>query len=143
MKVKIVKNNPFKLPAYETKGSAGVDLQAYVEEPIVLKPLGRALVPTGIFIELPEGYEAQVRARSGLAIKHGISLVNGIGTIDSDYRGEIKVILINLGDKEFTINSGDRIAQMVFIRHEQADFELVEELGDTERGAGGFGHTGV
>ncbi|HBV67119.1 MAG TPA: dUTP diphosphatase [Clostridiales bacterium] len=143
MKVKIIKNNPFKLPEYETKGSAGVDLQAYVESPVVLKPMERALVPTGIFIEIPEGYEAQVRARSGLAIKHGISLVNGIGTIDSDYRGEVKVILINLGDKEFTINSGDRIAQMVFIKHEQADFELTEELNDTERGAGGFGHTGV
>ncbi|KAF5041497.1 Deoxyuridine 5'-triphosphate nucleotidohydrolase [anaerobic digester metagenome] len=103
----------------------------------------RYLVPTGLFIEIPEGYEAQVRARSGLAIKHGISLVNGIGTIDSDYRGEIKVILINLGEKDFTINSGDRIAQMVFIKHEQADFELVEELNETERGAGGFGHTGV
>lgn len=143
MKVKIVNKSLFKLPSYETKGSAGVDLQAYVESPIVLKPLERALVPTGISIELPEGYEAQVRARSGLAIKHGISLVNGIGTIDSDYRGEIKVILINLGDKEFTINSGDRIAQMVFIRHEQAEFELVEELNETERGSGGFGHTGV
>ncbi len=143
MKVKIIKNNPFKLPEYETKGSAGVDLQAYVENPVVLKPMERALVPTGIFIEIPEGYEAQVRARSGLAIKHGISLVNGIGTIDSDYRGEIKVILINLGEKEFIINSGDRIAQMVFIKHEQADFELTEELNDTERGAGGFGHTGV
>lgn len=143
MKVKIVKNNPFNLPAYETKGSAGVDLQAYVENPIVLKPMERALVPTGIFIEIPEGYEAQVRARSGLAIKHGISLVNGIGTIDSDYRGEVKVILINLGDKEFIINNGDRIAQMVFIKHEQASFELVEVLGDTERGTGGFGHTGI
>lgn len=143
MKVKIVKNNPFKVPAYETKGSAGVDLQAFIENPIVLKPLERALVPTGLFIEFPEGYEAQVRARSGLAIKHGISLVNGIGTIDSDYRGEIKVILINLGDKEFVINSGDRIAQMVFIKHEQAQFELVEELNETERGEGGFGHTGV
>ena len=143
MKVKIVNKSLFKLPSYETKGSAGVDLQAYVESPIVLKPLERTLVPTGISIELPEGYEAQVRARSGLAIKHGISLVNGIGTIDSDYRGEIKVILINLGDKEFTINSGDRIAQMVFIRHEQAEFELVEELNETERGSGGFGHTGV
>jgi dUTP pyrophosphatase len=143
MKVKIVKNNPFKLPAYETKGSAGVDLQAFIENPITLKPLERALVPTGISIELPEGYEAQVRARSGLAIKHGISLVNGIGTIDSDYRGEIKVILINLGDKDFVINSGDRIAQMVFIKHEQADFQLVEELNETERGSGGFGHTGV
>ncbi|MEL7646854.1 MAG: dUTP diphosphatase [Sedimentibacter sp.] len=143
MKVKIVKNNPFNLPAYETKGSAGVDLQAYVKEPVVLKPMERALVPTGLFIEIPEGYEAQVRARSGLAIKHGISLVNGIGTIDSDYRGEIKVILINLGDKDFVINSGDRIAQMVFIKHEQADFEIVEELNETERGTGGFGHTGV
>ena len=143
MKVKIVKNNPFKLPTYETKGSAGVDLRAYVEKPVVLKPLERALISTGIFIELPEGYEAQVRARSGLAIKHGISLVNGIGTIDSDYRGEIKIILINLGSKEFTINNGDRIAQMVFIKHEQADFQLVQELGGTERGTGGFGHTGV
>lgn len=143
MKIKIVKNNPFKLPEYETKGSAGVDLQANVESPVVMKPMERYLVPTGLFIEIPEGYEAQVRARSGLAIKHGISLVNGIGTIDSDYRGEIKVILINLGEKDFTINSGDRIAQMVFIKHEQADFELVEELNETERGAGGFGHTGV
>lgn len=143
MKVKIVKNNPFKLPEYETKGSAGVDLQAYIENTIILKPMERKLVPTGLFIELPEGYEAQVRARSGLAIKHGISLVNGIGTIDSDYRGEIKVILINLGDDDFTINSGDRIAQMVFIKHEQVDFDLVDELKDTERGAGGFGHTGI
>lgn len=143
MKVKIVKNNPFKLPEYETRGSAGVDLQAYIENPIVLKPMERYLVPTGLFIEIPEGYEAQVRARSGLAIKHGISLVNGIGTIDSDYRGEIKVILINLGEKDFTINNGDRIAQMVFIRHEQVEFELTESLGDTDRGAGGFGHTGV
>lgn len=143
MKVKIVKNNPFNLPAFETRGSAGVDLQAYVQEPVTLKPMERMLVPTGIFIEIPEGYEAQVRARSGLAIKHGISLVNGIGTIDSDYRGEIKVILINLGDKDFTINNGDRIAQMVFIKHERPEFELVEELGDTARGAGGFGHTGV
>ncbi len=143
MKVKILKKNPFELPAYETKGSAGVDLKAYVDAPITIKPMERALVPTGIHIEIPMGYEAQVRARSGLAIKHGISLVNGIGTIDSDYRGEVKVILINLGDKEFVINNGDRIAQMVFIKHEQADFELVEELGNTERGEGGFGHTGI
>lgn len=143
MKVKIVKKNSFKLPEYETKGSAGVDLQAFIENPIILKPMERSLVPTGLFIELPEGYEAQVRARSGLAIKNGISLVNGIGTIDSDYRGEIKVILINLGDKDFTINNGDRIAQMVFIKHEQVKFELTEELEDTKRGAGGFGHTGI
>lgn len=143
MKIKIVKKNPFKLPEYETKGSAGVDLQAYIDNTIILKPMERKLIPTGLFVELPDGYEAQVRARSGLAIKYGISLVNGIGTIDSDYRGEIKVILINLGDLDFVINNGDRIAQMVFIKHEQADFELVEELKDTERGAGGFGHTGV
>ncbi|MBP1925302.1 dUTP pyrophosphatase [Sedimentibacter acidaminivorans] len=143
MKVKIVKKNQFKLPEYETKGSAGVDLQANVDCAVILKPMERKLIPTGLFAEIPEGYEAQVRARSGLAIKHGISLVNGIGTIDSDYRGEIKVILINLGNEDFTINSGDRIAQMVFIKHEQADFELVEELNDTERGSGGFGHTGV
>ena len=143
MKVKIVKNNPFKLPEYETKGSAGVDLQAYIESPIILKPMERSLVSTGLFIELPEGYEAQVRARSGLAIKHGISLVNGIGTIDSDYRGEIRVILINLGDKDFIINSGDRIAQMIFVKHEQANFEIVEELVETKRGEGGFGHTGI
>lgn len=143
MIIKIAKNNPFKLPEYETKGSAGVDLQAYVDLPLVLKPMERALVPTGLFIELPEGYEAQIRARSGLAIKHGISLVNGIGTIDSDYRGEIKVILINLGSDEFIINSGDRIAQMVIIKHERVDFELVEDLNETERGQGGFGHTGI
>lgn len=143
MKVKIVKKNPFNLPAYETKGSAGVDLQAFIEEPIILKPMERTLVPTGLFLELPEGYEAQVRARSGLAIKHGISLVNGIGTIDSDYRGEIKVILINLGKEDFIINNGDRIAQMVFIKHERVDFELVDNLNETERGEGGFGHTGV
>lgn len=143
MKVKILKNNPFKVPEYETKGSAGVDLQANIEDSIILKPMERKLIPTGLSIELPEGYEAQVRARSGLAIKHGISLVNGIGTIDSDYRGEIKVILINLGAENFTINSGDRIAQMVFIKHEQAEFELTEVLQATERGAGGFGHTGV
>lgn len=143
MKIKIIKNNPFKMPSYETKGSAGVDLQACIDEPVVMKPMERKLVPTGLFIELPEGYEAQVRARSGLAIKHGISLVNGIGTIDSDYRGEIKIILINLGSEDFVINNGDRIAQMVFLRHEQAEFELVDELGETVRGAGGFGHTGT
>lgn len=143
MKVKIVKKNPFKVPEYETKGSAGVDLQAYVESPMVLKPMERCLVPTGLFIEVPTGYEAQVRARSGLAIKHGISLVNGIGTIDSDYRGEIKVILINLGEEDFTINNGDRIAQMVITKHETAEFILVENLNETDRGEGGFGHTGI
>ena len=142
-KIKIVNSSPFELPRYETKGSAGLDLQAFIETGIVLRPTERALVPTGLFVELPEGYEAQIRARSGLAIKHGISLVNGIGTIDSDYRGEIKVILINLGDTNFVINNGDRIAQMVIMKHEQAEFELVEDLNNTERGSGGFGHTGI
>lgn len=143
MKVKIVKKNPFKIPEYETSGSAGVDICAHITKPIVLKPMKRELVPTGLFIEIPLGYEAQIRARSGLAIKHGISLVNGIGTIDSDYRGEIKIILINLGEEDFIINNGDRIAQMVFVKHEQAEFEIVETLDETERGSGGFGHTGI
>lgn len=143
MEVKIVKKNNFELPIYKTKGAAGVDLQANIDKPIILKPLERSLVPTGLFLEIPNGYEAQIRARSGLAIKHGISLVNGIGTIDSDYRGEIKVILINLGSEEFVINKGDRIAQMVFIKHEIVEFKLVDSLEETERGKGGFGHTGL
>lgn len=143
MKIKVVRKNLFDLPSYKTKGAAGVDLKANVEKPVTLKPLERSLIPTGIFIEIPDGYEAQIRARSGLAIKHGISLVNGVGTIDSDYRGEIKVILINLGNEEFTVNNGDRIAQMVILKYEKAEFELVEELDETDRGEGGFGHTGV
>ncbi|MDF2880253.1 MAG: Deoxyuridine 5-triphosphate nucleotidohydrolase [Clostridiaceae bacterium] len=141
--VKIINKTNFKNPGYETVGSAGVDLQANIDTPIVLKPLERALVPTGLFMEIPVGYEGQVRARSGLAIKHGISLVNGIGTIDSDYRGEIKVILINLGSEDFTIKNGERIAQMVFMQYERATFETVQLLQETERGEGGFGHTGV
>jgi dUTP pyrophosphatase len=143
MIVKIKKTNDFKMPQYKTEGSSGMDLSADIEEPIVLKPLERYLVPTGIYIEIPVGYEAQIRARSGLAIKNGISLVNGIGTIDSDYRGEIKVILINLGGEEFTINRGDRIAQMIFAKVEIADIEEVEIVDETARGAGGFGHTGI
>ena len=143
MKIKIVKKNPFNLPAYETKGSAGVDLQAYIENPIVLKSMERYLVPTGLFIELPEGYEAQIRARSGLAIKHGISLVNGIGTIDSDYRGELKIPVINFGDEDFVINNGDRIAQLIIAKYERVEPKLAESLNDTNRGHGGFGHTGV
>ncbi len=143
MQIKVVKRNSFDLPSYKTKGAAGVDLKANVDEPITLKPLERSLIPTGIFIEIPDGYEAQIRARSGLAIKHGISLVNGVGTIDSDYRGEIKVILINLGNEDFIINNGDRIAQMVFLKYEKAEFKLVEELDETDRGEGGFGHTGL
>lgn len=142
MKVKVVNKSKFHLPKYETEGSAGLDLKANIEEPITLKPLERALIPTGLYISMPRRYEAQIRARSGLALKHGITLANGIGTIDSDYRGEIKVILINLGNEPYTINTGDRIAQMVFMKYEKAEFELVDELDETERGQGGFGHSG-
>ncbi|MCL2110799.1 MAG: dUTP diphosphatase [Clostridiales bacterium] len=132
-----------ELPRYETDGAAGMDLQARVDTPVELAPGGRALVSTGLRIELPRGYEAQVRARSGLAAKHGIGLVNGIGTIDSDYRGEIKICLINWGDEPFTVNDGDRVAQLVIAKYVQAEIEAVDGLSDTERGAGGFGHTGV
>lgn len=131
------------LPAYETEGSAGMDIRAYIEEPVVLKPGKRALIPTGLFMEIPTGFEVQIRARSGLAVKYGIGLTNGVGTIDSDYRGEIKVALINWGEEDFTVNNGDRIAQMVVCRYEKAEVELVEELTETVRGSGGFGHTGV
>jgi dUTP pyrophosphatase len=143
MKVKIVKDNDFDMPRYETSGSAGMDLRAKLDETVVLKPFQRYLVPTGLYMEIPEGYEGQVRARSGLAIKHGISLVNGIGTIDSDYRGEIKVILINLGELEFEIKNGDRIAQIIFSKVTQAKIEEVEIINVSERGEGGFGHTGL
>lgn len=130
-------------PEYKTYGASGMDLSANVNESIVLKPFDRYLVPTGIFMEIPMGYEAQIRARSGLAIKNGISLVNGIGTIDSDYRGEIKAILINLGKEDFTINHGDRIAQMVFAKVQIVEVEDVEIVSETDRGDGGFGHTGL
>lgn len=143
MKVKIVSKSG-RIPKYGTEQSAGFDLPAYLPfGSIVLEKGKRMLVPTGIFIELPCGYEAQVRARSGLAIKNGIGLVNGIGTVDADYRGELKVPMINWSDEDFTINDGDRIAQVVIAKHERAEFELCEELGETERGSGGFGHTGV
>lgn len=142
MKIKIVNKSPFPIPSYKTTGSAGIDLYANILEPVKLKPLDRALIPTGLYISMPEGYEGQVRSRSGLALKHGICLANGIGTIDSDYRGEIGVILINLGEKEYTINKGDRIAQMVFIKYEKVKFIEVDTLDNTERGTGGFGHTG-
>ena len=142
MKVKIKNISKNEIPKYETDGSAGLDLRANLDQTVILKPLQRILVPTGLFIELEKGYEAQIRARSGLAIKNGICLANGIGTIDSDYRGEIKIILINLGDQDFKINSGDRIAQMVITKYEQVEFELVEHLNETERSDGGFGHTG-
>ena len=130
-------------PKYETEGAAGMDLRACVDVPVVISPGKRALIPTGLRIELPPGYEAQVRARSGLAVKHGIGLVNGIGTIDSDYRGEIMICMINHGEADFTVNDGDRIAQLVVARYVRAKIEIAEELSDTMRGEGGFGHTGV
>jgi dUTP pyrophosphatase len=143
MKIKIVNKSKHKLPAYETPASAGVDLRANLDEPVVLKPLERSLIPTGLFIELPVGFEAQIRPRSGLAIKKGITLLNTPGTIDADYRGEIKIILANISSEEFVVNDGERIAQMVIARHEQAEWIEVDTLEETERGAGGFGSTGV
>ncbi len=143
MKVKIINRSHHQLPEYATAQSAGVDLRANLDEPVVMKPMERRLIPTGLFISLPVGFEAQVRPRSGLAIKKGITVLNTPGTIDADYRGEIGVILINLSQEDFTVNDGERIAQMVIARHEQAQWDLVEVLDETERGAGGFGHSGV
>ncbi|MBC35828.1 MAG: dUTP diphosphatase [Bacteroidetes bacterium] len=142
MKVKIVSQSKHDLPAYETIASAGMDLRANLDEEIIMKPMDRVLVPTGLFMELPVGYEAQVRPRSGLAIKKGIGVLNSPGTIDADYRGEIKVILINLSTEDFVIQDGERVAQMIIAKHEQAEWIEVEVLEETERGAGGFGHTG-
>ncbi len=142
MKVQIINKSHHALPAYATDLSAGMDLRANITEPIVLKPLQRCLVPTGLSIALPEGYEAQVRPRSGLALKKGITVLNSPGTIDADYRGEIGVILVNLSDTEFVIEDGERIAQMVVARYEQVEWEAVETLSETERGEGGFGHSG-
>lgn len=142
MKVKIVNRSSFDTPSYATPQSAGMDLKANISEPIVLEPLQRALIPTGLFIALPEGFEAQVRPRSGLAIKHGITVLNTPGTIDADYRGEIKVVLVNLSNEAFRIEAGERIAQMVVARHEKVEWVVADELDDTERGEGGFGSTG-
>ena len=142
MRVKIVNKSNHRLPEYATPGSAGMDLKANTTEPIVLKPLERQMVPTGIHIQLPEGYEAQIRPRSGLAAKHGISIVNAPGTVDADYTGEIKVILINLSNENFVINPGERIAQMVVARYERVEWDEVATLDETERGEGGFGSTG-
>ncbi|MDD2996197.1 MAG: dUTP diphosphatase [Paludibacter sp.] len=142
MKIKVVNKSKHPLPEYATPLSAGMDIRANLESPVVLQPLERKLIPTGLYIELPEGYEAQMRPRSGLAIKKGITLLNSPGTIDADYRGEICVILVNLSSEAFEVQDGERICQMVIARHEQANWIEVEELGDTERGAGGFGHTG-
>ncbi len=143
LKVKIVNTSPFDLPHYATPLSAGMDLRANTTETITLNPLQRAMIPTGLFIELPAGHEAQIRPRSGLAAKHGISIVNSPGTIDADYRGELKIILVNLSDTPFDLQPGERIAQMVVARHEQVEWEPVAELTDSARGAGGFGSTGV
>jgi dUTP pyrophosphatase len=142
MKIRIVNNSHHPLPVYETPASAGMDLRAFIPGDIILKPLERALVPTGLFIELPIGFEAQVRPRSGLAIKKGVTVLNTPGTIDADYRGEIKVILVNLSNEDFVIKDGERVAQMIIASHEQAEWIQVEELEQTSRGAGGFGSTG-
>ena len=142
MKVRIINKSPYPLPEYATEQSAGLDLKADIAEPITLRPLERAMVPTSLYISLPKGYEAQVRPRSGLAAKHGITVLNSPGTIDADYRGEIRVILVNLSSEPFDIVPGERIAQMVVARHEQVEWEPVDTLDDTQRGAGGFGSTG-
>lgn len=142
MKINVINKSNFELPQYETTASAGLDLKANITESITLKPLERTLIKTGLFLEIPEGYEAQVRPRSGLAFKNGITVLNSPGTIDADYRGEVGVILVNLSNSEFTINPGDRIAQMVFAKFEQAEWITAEVLSETERGEGGFGSTG-
>lgn len=143
MQISIINRSNNPLPAYETAGAAGMDIRAYVEQDVVLKPMQRMLIPTGLFIELPDGYEAQLRPRSGMAFKHGITLPNTPATIDSDYRGEIKVAVINLSDQDFTIRSGDRIAQMVIAKYEKANWIVTDILTVTKRGEGGFGHTGI
>lgn len=142
MEIKIVNKSNNELPAYSTKMSAGMDLRAYLTEPVVLKPLERKLIPTGLFVEIPAGFEAQIRPRSGLALKKGITVLNSPGTIDADYRGEVGIILINLSNEDFIIESGERICQMIIASHETVQWNLVEELEETVRGEGGFGHTG-
>lgn len=143
MTIKIINKSAHPLPAYETFASAGMDLRANLTEKVLLKPMERQLIPTGLFIELALGFEAQIRPRSGLALKHGITVLNSPGTIDADYRGEIKILLINLSDTTFEINNGERIAQMIVSKHEQVKWEAVETLSETQRGAGGYGHTGL
>ncbi len=142
LSINIVNRSPYGLPKYATDASAGMDLYALLDEPITLKPLERYLIPTGISIELPVGYEAQVRPRSGLAIKHGLTCLNSPGTIDADYRGEIGVVLVNLSNDAYTVQPGERVAQMVVAKHERVEWQPVEKLGETSRGTGGFGHTG-
>jgi dUTP pyrophosphatase len=142
-KIKVINKGRHPLPQYATPQSAGMDLRANIDSPVTLRPMERRLIPTGLFIALPAGYEAQVRPRSGLALKHGITVLNTPGTIDADYRGEVMVLLVNLSDKDFVVEDGERVAQMVVARHEQGQWVEVEELDATERGAGGYGHTGV
>lgn len=143
MKVKVVNTSPFPLPAYQTELAAGLDLKAVIEEAVILAPLERRLIPTGLYIELPAGFEAQIRPRSGLAFKHGITVLNSPGTIDADYRGEVKVLLVNLSAQEVKLEHGERIAQMVIARHEKVEWEMAQELTVTGRGAGGYGSTGI
>ena len=143
MKIKVVNKSKNELPSYKTSGASGMDLRANLDDPMIIKPMEISLIPTGIFVEIPEGYEIQVRARSGLALKNGISLVNGVGTIDSDYRGEIGIIVINLSKEDFIVNDGDRIAQMVVAKYERVDLIEVDDLTETERSSGGFGSSGI
>lgn len=143
MKIRIINRSHHPLPAYATPAAAGMDLRACLDTPVVLHPGERRLIPTGLSLELPEGYEAQVRPRSGLALRHGVTVLNAPGTVDADYRGEVGVLLIHLGDEPFTIQDGERIAQMVVARHEKVEWESADELTDTERGAGGYGHSGM
>lgn len=143
VKVNVVNKGHHPLPAYATPQSAGMDLRANISQPVTLRPMERRLIPTGLYIALPQGYEAQIRPRSGLALKHGVTVLNSPGTIDADYRGELMVLLVNLSAEDFVVNDGERIAQMVVARHETVDFAEVSELDETERGAGGYGHTGV
>ena len=143
MKIYVINKGPYSLPKYETSGSAGMDIKANITDTIVLKSLERILIPSGLYVDIPQGYEIQIRARSGLSIKKGLTLINGIGTIDSDYRGEIKIPLVNLSNDTVEINPGERVAQMVLVKHENIEFLEVEELSETDRGKGGFGHTGI
>lgn len=142
VKIKIINKSDNPLPEYATSGSSGVDLRAFLKEDLIIKPLERVVIPTGLYVEIPDGYEIQIRARSGLALKHGLSLPNGIGTIDSDYRGELGVIIINLSKEEYTVKSGDKIAQMVLSKYEKIQLEQVDVLDESKRGSGGYGHTG-
>jgi dUTP pyrophosphatase len=142
MEIKVINKSDNQLPEFQTEFSAGVDLRAFLNNPLVIKPLERVLIPTGLYLELPEGYEAQIRPRSGLAFKNGITILNSPGTIDADYRGEIKILLINLSTENFTIQSGDRICQMVISKYEHFNWSLTSEINETQRGEGGFGHTG-